>query len=168
MIIKDRQEYRQKQPALQVSEQTMVADAVKTMSTRNFGAIAVVDGGGKLSGIFTERDLMRRVVAEDKDPKTTALADVMTREVQVAKSTDNLIDWLRIMSNERFRHLPVIEEGSNDIIMMSQGDFVSFTWPELLGRVSEQTRASLKGGFYPIFIIAAILVYTLLLLIFTG
>jgi len=167
MIIKERQEFRTKSAALQMVETTSVADAVKTMSTRNFGAIAVVNGSGDLSGIFTERDLMRRVVAEDKDPSSTPLSDVMTKEVQVAQSTDNLLDWLRIMSNERFRHLPVKDVDSGEIIMMSQGDFVAFTWPELIHRVSEQTRASLGGSYYPVFIAIAVLAFAFLLVLFT-
>lgn len=168
MIIKERPEYQQKSPAMQFPATTKVAEAVKAMATRNFGAIAVTDDAGKLVGIFTERDLMRRVVAEEKDPKSTALADVMTTEVRVAKSTDSLIDWLRIMSNERFRHLPVINEGSDEIVMMSQGDFVAYTWPELIHRFTEQTRATLGGRFYPLFIAAAVLIYTLLVLLVGG
>ncbi|NNU15734.1 CBS domain-containing protein [Parvularcula sp. ZS-1/3] len=167
MIIRERPEYQQKQPALQFPPTTSVSDAVAEMSKKNFGASAVVDESGHLVGIFTERDLMRRVVAQDKDPRATTLADVMTTELKVAKPTDNLIDWLRLMSNERFRHLPVQEEAGGTVVMMSQGDFVSYTWPELLHRVGEQARASLGGKYYPYFIGGAVLIYTVLLIALT-
>ncbi|MEE4208432.1 MAG: CBS domain-containing protein [Parvularcula sp.] len=167
MLIGDRQEYRQKSTALSFPPETPVMDAVKAMATKNFGACAVIDGAGKLVGIFTERDLMRRVVAAGHDPSSTPLSAVMTKDVMVAKPTDDLRDWLRLMSNERFRHVPVQAEEGGPVVMMSQGDFVSYTWPELMHRVSEQTRASLGGRYYPIFIAVGVLVYTLLLLLFT-
>lgn len=159
MIIAERPEFQQKAKALTFPESTSVSEAVKVMAQKNFGAIAVTNSEGKLAGIFSERDLMRRVVAADLNPGETPLSAVMTSEVRVAKSTDNLIDWLRIMSNERFRHLPVENAESGDIVMMSQGDFVSYTWPELLSRVGEQTRASLGERFYPIFIGTALIAF---------
>ena len=48
----------------------------------------------------------------------------MTTQVRAAKEDDNLLDWLRIMSNDRFRHLPVVDEEGKVVSMMSQGDFV--------------------------------------------
>jgi Mg/Co/Ni transporter MgtE len=66
----------------------------------------------------------------------------MTSDLKLAKADDNLIDWLRQMSNERFRHLPVVDDQGILIGIMSQGDFVSYTWPELLGRVKEQAQAT--------------------------
>ncbi|MEM9838393.1 MAG: CBS domain-containing protein [Pseudomonadota bacterium] len=166
MIIADRPEFQQKARALTFEETVPVMEAVKVMASRNFGAIAITNSAGKLTGIFSERDLMRRVVAEGKDPTSTPLSEVMTSEVRVAKSTDNLIDWLRLMSNERFRHLPVVDDGSDDIVMMSQGDFVSYTWPQLISRVTEQTRASLGERFYPVFIGSALIVFAFFVILF--
>jgi CBS domain-containing protein len=165
MIIQDRQEYRQKSTALSFPPNTPVVEAVKGMASKNFGACAVIDENGMLVGIFTERDLMSRVVAAQKDPAATLLSDVMTRDVKVAKPTDDLRDWMRLMSNERFRHVPVQAEEGGPVVMMSQGDFVSYTWPEVMHRLSEQTRASLGGRFYPFIIAAGLLVYTVLVLL---
>ena len=66
----------------------------------------------------------------------------MTVDLKMARADDDLLDWLRLMSNERFRHLPVIDDQGVIISMMSQGDFVSYTWPELMGRLREQARAT--------------------------
>ena len=66
----------------------------------------------------------------------------MTRDLKVARADDDLLDWLRLMSNERVRHLPVVDDQGVLVSMMSQGDFVSYTWPELLGRLREQARAT--------------------------
>ena len=66
----------------------------------------------------------------------------MTKDLKLAKVDDNLLDWLRQMSNDRFRHLPVVDDAGKLIGLMSQGDFVSYTWPELINRVKEQARAT--------------------------
>jgi CBS-domain-containing membrane protein len=62
--------------------------------------------------------------------------------LRLARGDDDLLDWLRQMSNDRFRHLPVVDDDGTLIGIMSQGDFVSYTWPELLSRLKEQARAT--------------------------
>ncbi len=64
----------------------------------------------------------------------------MTTDLKVARADDDLLDWLRLMSNERFRHLPVVDDQGVIIGMMSQGDFVSYTWPELMGGCASRPR----------------------------
>ncbi|MEL7229542.1 MAG: CBS domain-containing protein, partial [Pseudomonadota bacterium] len=110
MNIQDRIEFRSKPKPLKTVDSTTVADAVAMMTERNFGSIIATGADGRMTGLFTERDVMRRVVNEGRDPKTTPLADVMTKEVRVAKADDDVVDWLRTMSNERFRRLPVVDE----------------------------------------------------------
>jgi len=112
------------------------------MSERNYGSVVVVDAERKPVGIVTERDLMRRLLHKRLDYDSTTLEQITTRDLKVARSDDDLLDWLRLMSNERFRHLPVVDDQGVLISMMSQGDFVSYTWPELLGRLREQARAT--------------------------
>ena len=70
----------------------------------------------------------------------------MTTEVRTGRADDELIDWLRQLSNERFRHLPIVDEQGRLVNIMSQGDFVSFTWPDLLGLLKEKTRDTFKGS----------------------
>lgn len=142
MKIKDRAEYRSKGLVLSFDEDTLVLDAVAVMSEKNYGAVVVVDAATKPLGIVTERDLMRRVLAKQKDPKATRLGEIMTTELKVAKADDSLLDWLRIMSNERFRHLPIVDDAGVLTAIMSQGDFVSYTWPELFQRLGEQSKAT--------------------------
>jgi precorrin-3B methylase len=68
----------------------------------------------------------------------------MTSDLKVAKPEDELLGWLRQMSNDRFRHVPVIGEDGRVVTMMSQGDFVSYTWPELVARLAEQAKATFE------------------------
>ena len=92
-------------PAAAVSPDTTVHDAVALMNRKRVGAVAVTESD-KLAGIFTERDLMIRVVLDGKDPKATAVAEVMTADCISAKSDMSMGEALQIMSEKHFRHLP--------------------------------------------------------------
>ncbi|MFC4292360.1 CBS domain-containing protein [Sphingorhabdus arenilitoris] len=142
MQIKDRPEFNRKGTVLTFSPEQDVFTAVQAMSEKNYGAAVVVSPDNKPLGIVTERDFMRRLINKGLDPKKTALSAIMTSDLRLARGDDDLLDWLRQMSNDRFRHLPVVDDDGTLIGIMSQGDFVSYTWPELLNRVKEQARAT--------------------------
>lgn len=144
MQIKDRPEFRRKDTVLTMEAGAMVATAVTVMSEKNYGAVVIVSTDQKPIGIVTERDFMRRLLAKGLDPTKTALRDIMTSDLKVAKPEDELLDWLRQMSNDRFRHVPVVDDDGRVITIMSQGDFVSYTWPELLSRLTEQAKATFE------------------------
>ena len=115
------------------------------MSKDNFGFSRYHNSKGKVSGIVTERDLMRKLLNNSMNPKSTKTSKIMTSPVKVADKDDNLVNWLRQMSNERFRHVPVVDKSGKLINVMSQGDFVSYTWPNLVYQVKELTKkATLK------------------------
>lgn len=142
MQIQDRPEFRSKTSVMTFSPTDMVIDAVRAMSERNYGAVVIVDPDQRPVGIVSERDFMRRLLNRALDPATTRLEEIMTRELKVARKDDELLGWLQQMSNERFRHLPIVDDDGRLINIMSQGDFVSYTWPQLLSRVGEQARAT--------------------------
>jgi CBS domain-containing protein len=142
MRIRDRPEFNRKSAVLTFTPEDTVFTAVQAMSVKNYGAVVVTDQQQKPVGIVTERDFMRRLLNNALDPKTTLLRDIMTTDLKVAKGDDNLLDWLQQMSNDRFRHLPVVDEDGTLIGIMSQGDFVAYTWPQLLHRVTEQAKAT--------------------------
>ena len=140
MKICDRPEFKSKKPPLTFKENDLVMTAVKAMSKDNFGSVVILNSKGKIAGIVTERDLMRKLLNNAMNPKTTKLNKIMTSPVKVADKDDNLVTWLRQMSNERFRHVPVVDKSGNLINVMSQGDFVSYTWPNLVYQVKELTK----------------------------
>lgn len=142
MQIKDRPEFSRKAAVMTFSPDQDVFTAVQAMSEKNYGAAVVISPDQKPLGIVTERDFMRRLLNAGLDPKTTPLSAIMTSDLKLARGDDDLLDWLRQMSNDRFRHLPVVDDNGTLIGIMSQGDFVSYTWPELLNRVKEQARAT--------------------------
>jgi CBS domain-containing protein len=163
MKIEDRLEFKNKAPVYTLSPDDLVITAVKAMSEKNYGAVVVVDAGRKPLGIVTERDFMRRLLNDGRDPAKTKLSEIMTTNLKLAKGDDNLIEWLQQMSNERFRHLPVVDENGVLINMMSQGDFVSYTWPQLLNRVVEQARAEFNTNPSIYAAVGAGVVFTLII-----
>ena len=161
MQIKDRPEYISKPSPLTCAPETTVLAAAKLMANKNYGSIVIVNNKNEVLGLMTERDIFRRVVAEELDPSITLVSKIMTREIRTAQETDKLSDWLRIMSNERFRRLPVVDSNRRLVSMMSQGDFVSYTWPQLVA----ETKEKISRNFQTFLIVASILVYTLTLLV---
>ena len=147
MKICERPEFKSKKPPLTYSENDKVLTAVKAMSKDNFGSVIIVDKQKKVLGIVTERDLMRKLLNNSMNPKTTKLKDIMTSPVKVADKDDQLTSWLRQMSNERFRHVPVVDKSGKLINVMSQGDFVSYTWPDLIYQASQMAKSSFMKGF---------------------
>ena len=87
-----------------------VLETVCAMVERNIGAVPVIHAG-KLVGIFSERDLMRRVVAEGRDPHATCMAEVMTEDPLAVGTGDDLETCMALMRRHGFRHLPVCHEG---------------------------------------------------------
>lgn len=87
-----------------------VLETVHTMVGHNIGAVPVLHEG-KLVGIFSERDLMKRVVAEGRDPRSTCLAEVMTDDPVFVSTNEELGNCMALMRRNSFRHLPVCYEG---------------------------------------------------------
>jgi CBS domain-containing protein len=161
MKISERPEFKSKKPPLTFKENDSVFNAVKSMAKDNFGSVVIVDDKRNVRGIVTERDLMRKVIPNSMNPKTTKLKDIMTRPVKVASKDDDLIVWLRQMSNERFRHVPVVDKTGKLINVMSQGDFVSYTWPNLLYQVKEIAKENYFKANQVVLIILSLLIYTI-------
>ena len=136
-------------------------DAVKAMTKDNFGSVVITDKQSKVRGIVTERDLMKKLLFKSMNPKTTKLKDIMTSPVKVADKDDEMVIWLRQMSNERFRHVPVVDKSGKLINIMSQGDFVSYSWPNLMYQVKEMTKENYFKANQVVLIILSLLVYTL-------
>jgi CBS domain-containing protein len=166
MRIRDRKEFTSKVKPLSLPPETLVSEAVARMSEMNFGSVIVTDPQNKILGMVTERDLMKRVLNQNRDPQTTKLSDIMTRDVRVAHPDDNVIDWLRIMSNERFRRLPVVDQDGHVQAIMTQGDFVSYTWPDLIDHARDVTRATISSNYQLLLIAGGILIYSIILIAF--
>jgi CBS domain-containing protein len=159
--IKERWEFAHKPAVYALRGNEKVSTAIKVMAQRNIGSVVVVDDDMKVQGIVTERDLVRRLLGEGRDPVTTALSDIMTTDPRTAREDDDVVECLRLMSNERFRHLPIVDESGRLTSILSQGDFVAYTWPELLVLVQKKAKETLRPNMYTL---VAILVYSFIVI----
>ena len=161
--IKDRPEFRSKSPVMTFAPDTMVAQAVRAMSEKNYGAAVIIDPSRKPIGIVTERDFMRRLLDKGLDPATTPLSAIMTSDLKVGRGDDLMSDWVRQMSNERFRHVPIVDDEGMLINIMSQGDFVSYTWPEMFVQMKNDAVRSVGLTYQGLLIVGGILIYSTVL-----
>jgi CBS domain-containing protein len=168
MRIRDRVEYHSKPKPLTMRPDAMTAEAVAAMSLKNYGAVIVTDADETIKGVVTERDIMRRIVNEGRDPKATPLSEIMTEDPRVASADDDVVDWLRIMSNERFRRLPIVDEQGRVTAVFTQGDFVSYTWPDLMNQARELAKATVFRNWHIFLIGGGIMVYTIIMIGIIG
>jgi CBS domain-containing protein len=112
-----------------------VADTVREMCDREVGAICVI-GDTRLVGIFTERDLMKRVVAAGLDPEVTLLTDVMTPDPVCVTTGTAVGAAMQVMEDRGLRHLPVVEE-DRLIGMVSLRDLTEFLVTKQQGRIDD-------------------------------
>lgn len=105
-----------------VAPQDSVYEAVRRMSEFGIGALVVLDGD-TLAGIVSERDYARKVVLQGRQSKETPVADIMTRSVYTATPTQTVRDCMKLMTERKIRHLPVVD-GGRVIGMLSIGDLV--------------------------------------------
>jgi CBS domain-containing protein len=105
-----------------IAPETLVLSAVEEMCEKHIGALLVCSAGIPL-GVFSERDLMRRVILAKRDPQATRVQDVMTTEVVCVEPSTPARQAMAIMTDRRCRHLPVVEDG-HVIGVLSIGDLV--------------------------------------------
>ncbi len=134
-------EYTKDRPAVVVESGKTVAEAAKVLTEVNKGAILVVEGG-KLKGIFTERDLLRRVAAEGLDPAKTQVDQVMTRSLVVGRPDENHHVALRRMVSAGCRHLPVVD-GDKVVSVVSRRDLMAIDIQQLEQEVDRLDPATL-------------------------
>ncbi|MDX1413847.1 MAG: CBS domain-containing protein [Candidatus Promineifilaceae bacterium] len=98
-----------------------VRAAINKLAENRIGALLVVNETGKLIGIISERDIVRRA-AQDPDFSLQPVGDVMTRRVKVGLPQDDIMSVAHTMTEGRFRHLPIVDDNYNLVGMISIGD----------------------------------------------
>jgi CBS domain-containing protein len=127
-----------------VASTITIAEAVAEMNRNRIGCIVIVDAG-RIAGIFTERDVLRRVVGEGRDPKTVSVADVMTRDVQTMPPEATVEQAMSLFAEKHCRHIPVVE-GDRIKGLISIGDISR--WVADSSRAeAEHLKIYIAGGF---------------------
>ena len=115
-----------KGPALWfIPPDTTVFEAIKLMADKNIGALPVVSEG-RLVGLFTERDYARKIALQGKSSRETLVREIFTGMVITVKPDDLVEDCMKLMTEHRVRHLPVVDRG-NLVGIISIGDLVNWT-----------------------------------------
>jgi CBS domain-containing protein len=105
-----------------VPPHTTVYDSIALMSEKSVGALLVLDGR-RLAGIVSERDYMRKIILQGRASKDTPVEEIMTREVITAPPNLSIEEAMRLMTENRIRHLPVVSE--DEVVgVVSIGDLV--------------------------------------------
>jgi CBS domain-containing protein len=100
------------------------------MAEHRIGALLVVEDD-ELVGIFSERDVLRRVVAEGRDPEATTVGEVCSRDVETVSETADPATCARLIRDRGFRHLPVVDERGKPVGVLSARDFLQHIADEL-------------------------------------
>ena len=108
-----------------IGPNAMVIDAIQLMDEKNVGSLPVVDNG-TLVGIVSERDYTRKVILKGRSSKETPVSDIMTEQLLTVNPSDSVTECMRIMTEKRVRHLPVLE-GTRLVGILSIGDLVKWT-----------------------------------------
>lgn len=109
-----------KDPAT-LRESATIHEAATVMKTQDIGNIVVLDDGGQIAGILTDRDIVVRGVADNRSPSETRIGDICSREVTTLSPDDGVGDAVRLMTDKAIRRLPVVE-GGTPVGIVSIGD----------------------------------------------
>jgi CBS domain-containing protein len=129
-----------------VATTASVADAVRVMNQQKIGAVLVMQAG-RLMGIFTERDVLTRVVAAGRAPEFTTMANVMTRDPHTATAHTTVEEVMALFTDRRCRHLPVLDEQDGSVSgLISIGDVMRYLVEEHRAEV-DHLKQYIAGGF---------------------
>ena len=126
-----------------ISPEAPVQDAVKLLAEKKIGALLVM-AGGRLVGIVSERDYVRKLAELERAAFDARVADIMTAEVITVGPRDSVQHCLQMMTDHRLRHLPVVAEGEL-IGMLSIGDLVKQTIDDQASLI-QQLEQYIRGG----------------------
>ncbi len=121
---------------ISINKDFPILDAVKTMNDKKIGATLVRDEKGNICGVLSERDIVRELANYGARLLDMTVADIMTKEIFTCTSNHSVEEAMSIMTNKRFRHLPVVDDGEL-VGLISIGDVVK----ERIAETEHETEA---------------------------
>ena len=125
-----------------VGPDTSVTECVRLMTASKIGALIVLDSK-RLIGIFTERDALNKVLAGGLNPSNTKVSEVMTKDPYCIPPTTTVGDAMKLITERRFRHLPIVDNG-NVLAVVSSGDLTHWLVQGQVGEVQELVELSAR------------------------
>ena len=119
-----------------IERSTSVLEAAKVMAGEDVGPLPVTDGG-RLVGIVTDRDIVTRVLAEERDPQSTTVGDICSSDLVTVTPEDDLDQALRTMGSAQVRRLPVVE-GDRIVGIVAQADVARQAPEQQTGEIVEE------------------------------
>ena len=116
--------HKETSPIWSIGPHAMVSDAIRLMDEENVGALLVVDNK-TLVGIVSERDYIRKVIVKGRSSKDIPVSDIMTKQVLTVNPSNSVTECMRIMTEKRVRHLPVLQ-GTKLVGILSMRDVVNW------------------------------------------
>ena len=164
--IVDLPEFHDKAEVLTFPMNMPLPQAVQAMIDHKQSAIVVTgQKNQKVKGIVTEHDLATKVLHNRMNYDDLTLNDVMTGNVVTANQNDSVSNSMHRLSDGAFRHMPVVDDNGNLTGMLTEGDFVAYTWEDIWRRLREETNLVIHNRYQPLLIVAGLAAYTAFVLI---
>ncbi len=124
-----------------IDTKASAADAARKMKDQNVGTVLVVEGD-QVKGLVTDRAIVTRVVAEQQDPKSVPIGNVMTKQIVGCKDSDDIMDAMKTMGEMKVRRLPVVNEKEQLVGVVSLADIAQEMRPCLDSMFDEITKST--------------------------
>jgi CBS domain-containing protein len=129
-----------------VRVESTAAEAIHTMLVQRVGAVGIVDSEGRIAGIFTERDVLRKLALSGRDPAKTPVREVMTTPVELATLATTPAEALATMVERHYRHLPVVSDDGKMLGMLSIRNLLEARIDDLTRQLAGATESPRRGG----------------------
>jgi CBS domain-containing protein len=127
-----------------VSPDTSVSEAARLMESEDVGSLPILDGD-QLAGMVTDRDIVIRAVAKEKDPKGMPVREVATREVVTIGADEDLSEALKLMASHQVRRIPVVDDDNRLVGVIAQADVALEAKEKAVGEVVEEISRPPQG-----------------------
>lgn len=132
--------------AAAVPVEATVAEAIRLMLERQVGAVGVIDSQGRVAGIFTERDVMRKLALSGRNPEQTPVREFMTTPVELATAATSPGEALAAMVERHFRHLPVVDGNGKLLGMLSMRNLLQWRVDDLTQELDSMEQYMTNDG----------------------
>jgi len=129
-----------------VHPEDTVADAINVMLSHRVGAVAIVDSENRVAGIFTERDVLKKLSLSGKDPNKIPVQDLMTTPVELATLETSPGEALEEMIECHFRHLPVVDNSGRLLGLLSIRNLLQWRVEELTQELDSMEQYAVNDG----------------------